>query len=96
MVLLGGVGHVESCFDPFGDSVRVGVRLVHGLRQMYHRLGNHFGRIRLNSIVTWVKWNLVSVCLETVLALVQDQCMVCAKCTIGSEIMSDVTDGTTR
>ena len=35
MVLLGDVGHVESCFGPFGDSVRVGARLVHGLRQMY-------------------------------------------------------------
>ena len=33
MVLLGDVGHVECCFGPFGDSVRVGARLVHSLRQ---------------------------------------------------------------
>ena len=26
------VGHVESLFDPFGDGVTVGARLVHGLR----------------------------------------------------------------
>ena len=29
------MGHVESHFDPFGDSVSVGARLVHGLRQTY-------------------------------------------------------------
>jgi hypothetical protein len=36
--LLGDVGHVESRFGPFGDSVHVGARLLHGLRQTYHRL----------------------------------------------------------
>ena len=36
-----------------------------------------------------VMWNLVSVRLETVLVLVQDRCMVCAKRTIGSEIVLD-------
>jgi hypothetical protein len=44
MELLGDVGHVESCFGLFGDGVSVGARLVHGLRQMYHKLRNHFGR----------------------------------------------------
>ena len=29
--LLGDVGLVESRFDPFGDSVSFGARLVHGL-----------------------------------------------------------------
>jgi hypothetical protein len=43
---LGDVGHVESYFDPFGDSVSLGARLVHGLRQKYHRLRNHFGCTR--------------------------------------------------
>ena len=36
MELHGEVGHVESRFGPFGDSVSVSVRYVHGLRQMYH------------------------------------------------------------
>ena len=40
---LGDVGHVGSHFFLFGDSVSVGARLVHGLRQTYHRLRNHFG-----------------------------------------------------
>jgi hypothetical protein len=34
MELIGDEGHVESRFDPFKDSVSVGARLVHGLRQM--------------------------------------------------------------
>ena len=37
----------------------------------------------------WVMWNLTSLCLETVLESVQDRCMVCAKRTIGSEIVLD-------
>ena len=50
MELLGDVGHVEPCFDPFGD----------------------------------------------MLVLVQDRCTVCAKHTIGSEIVLDAPDGTPR
>jgi hypothetical protein len=42
MELLGDVGHMESCFGPFGDSVGVRVRKVHGLRQTNHRLRKSF------------------------------------------------------
>jgi hypothetical protein len=35
----------------------------------------------------WVMWNLVSNHLETVLVSMQDRCTVCAKRTIGSEIV---------
>ena len=35
-----------------------------------------------------------SLCLEMVLVLVQDRCTVCAKRTIGSEIVLDALDGT--
>ena len=44
----------------------------------------------------YVKWNLVSVHLEVVLVSAQDMCMVCAECTIGSEIILDAPDGTLR
>ena len=44
MELVGDIGHVESCFGPFGDSVSVRARYMCGLRQMYHRLINQFGR----------------------------------------------------
>jgi hypothetical protein len=37
--------------------------------------------------MTWVKWKLVSVHLETMLILMQDRCTDCAECTIGSEIV---------
>ena len=43
-----------------------------------------------------VIWNLASFRLETVLVSVQDRCMVCARRTIGSEIVLDAPDGTTR
>jgi hypothetical protein len=46
--------------------------------------------------VMWVMWNLISVCFKKVLVLVQDKCMVCAKHTIGSEIVLDMSDGTPR
>jgi hypothetical protein len=46
--------------------------------------------------VTWVMWNIVSVRLEIVLVLLQDRCMLCAKRTIGSQIVLDTLDGTPR
>jgi hypothetical protein len=42
MELIGDMGHVESRFSSLGDGVNVGARYVHGLRQTYHRLRNHF------------------------------------------------------
>jgi hypothetical protein len=36
-----------------------------------------------------VTWNLVLVCFEMLLVLVQDSCTICAKYTIGSEIILD-------
>jgi hypothetical protein len=61
------VGHVISCFGPFGGGVSVSARQVHGLRQMYRRLTIHFGRTRWYSEVTRLKWKLISVRLEIVL-----------------------------
>jgi hypothetical protein len=69
---------------------------VHGLRQTYHRIRNHFGRTRLYSKVTRLKWKLVSVRLEIVRILTQDRCPVCAERTIGSEIILDAPDRTPK
>jgi hypothetical protein len=44
----------------------------------------------------WVMLNLVLVRLDTVLASVQDRCMVCVKRSIGLEIVLDALDGTPR
>jgi hypothetical protein len=46
--------------------------------------------------VTWVISNLNLVHLETLLVLVQDRCMICAKRIIGLEIVLDAFDGTPR
>ena len=43
IVLLGDVGEVEARFSPFGDSVELDARYMHGLRQLHHRLINQFG-----------------------------------------------------
>ena len=43
--------------------------------------------------MTRLKWNLVSVCLEIVLILTQDQYTACAERTIDSEIISDAPNG---
>jgi uncharacterized circularly permuted ATP-grasp superfamily protein len=46
--------------------------------------------------VTWVMANLIFVHSVTGLVSVQHRCMVCIKCTIGSGIVLDETDGTPR
>jgi hypothetical protein len=46
--------------------------------------------------MTWLRWMFDSVNLEIVLFLTQDRCTVCAEHTIGSEIVLDAPDGTTR
>ena len=46
--------------------------------------------------MTRVMWNLTSFYLETVLLSVRDRCMVCARRTVGSEIILDAPDGNTR
>ena len=92
MVLLGDEAQVESCFGPFGDSISISARKVHGLCQT--RLRNHFGSTRWNSKVRRLKWNLVSVRLEIVLVLVQDRCTVFSK--QGSEIILTAPDRTPR
>jgi hypothetical protein len=40
------------------------------------------------------KWKIISSCLEIVLISTQDRCTVCAKHTIGSEIILGANDGT--
>ena len=42
--------------------------------------------------MTWVMWTLTSFRFETVLVSVQDRCIVCARRTIGSDIILDAPD----
>jgi hypothetical protein len=96
MVLLGDVAEVEPRFRPFKGSANLDTRKVHVLFRTYHSLRNCFGRTRWNSKVTWVMWNLVLVHLEIVLVSVQERCTICAKHTVGLEIILRALDGTLR
>jgi hypothetical protein len=96
MELLGDMGHVESRFGPFRDSASVIARKVHGLRQPYQRIRNHFGCTRWYSKVTRLKWMLVSFCLEILLTLTHDRCTICVEHTTGLDIILDVPEGTPR
>jgi hypothetical protein len=93
---LGDVGHVESHRCPFGDSVSVGARYVHGLRRTYHSLRNSFGCTRWYSYVTRLKWMLVSVRLEIVQILMQYRSTVCAEQTTCTKIILDTPNRTLR
>ena len=44
----------------------------------------------------WVMLNLVLICVDMVLVSVQGRCTVCAKHTIGLEIVLDAPDGTPK
>jgi hypothetical protein len=94
MELLGDKAQLEAHFGLFVDSANLDARLVHVLRQMNYRLKNYCGRTGWNSYVMWVMWNLILVCLEIVLVLVQNRCTVCANRTRGSKIILDAPDGT--
>jgi hypothetical protein len=43
-----------------------------------------------------LNWKLGLVCLEIVLLFMQDWCMVCVECTVGSKIVLKAPDGTPR
>jgi hypothetical protein len=87
---------VDARFILLGDNAKLSTRQLHALCRTYYRLRNRFGRTQSNYSVTWVMWNLVSVRLETVLVSVQDRSTVCAKRTIGSEIVLDASKDTSR
>jgi hypothetical protein len=57
------------------------------LWQTYHRLRNHFGRTQWYSKMTRLKLKLIFIHLKVVLIMTQDGCTVCAKRTIGLEII---------
>jgi hypothetical protein len=58
MVLLGDEAQLEARFGLFRDSANLDARLVHSLRQTYHRLRNCFAHpIELLGDVGHVKYN---------------------------------------
>jgi hypothetical protein len=67
------------------ESVNVGAKWVHSLRQTYQRLKNHFGHTWWYSYMMRLKWKLDSVHLEIVLSFTQDRSSVCVERTRGLE-----------
>ena len=103
MVLLGEEAHVESWFCLFGvvlilmqDRCTVCIEHTICLENQFRHTRWIYRCTRWNYQMKCIIWNLASVQLEIVLVSVQDSCMVCAQCTIGSEIVVEVPDGTPR
>jgi hypothetical protein len=95
MELHGDVGHVESRFDLFRDNISVGVRQLHGLHQIYHRIINPFGHTRC----TLGSRGCSGCSLRSVwrvLILMQHRSTDCAERTISPEIILDAPNGTPR
>jgi hypothetical protein len=92
--LISDMGHVESRFSPFGDSVSVSARQVHGLHQTYHTHRNRFGPTRWDSLVTEAQVKDRFGPFGDSATLDHDRCTVCAKRTVGLEIVLEAPDGT--
>ena len=87
------VCHMESHFGLFRNIVSFGARYVRGLRLMHHSLRNRFGA-PVGTSVKRLKWKLGLICLEIVLILMQDWCMICKEHTICLEINLETPNGT--
>jgi hypothetical protein len=94
MVLLGDEAQVDARFGPFGDSANLGARLVHGFMLNIPQAQKSFWTHTIDHLGDVFMWNLILVCLETVLVSVQDRCTVCANHSIALEIVLTAPDGT--
>jgi hypothetical protein len=83
MELLGDMGRVEACFDPLRDSVNFGPDRCPVCAESAIR-----SEIIFYSLVTWVKWKLVPIHLQTEVISV-----LCAEYTTGMEIFFAQPDG---
>jgi hypothetical protein len=96
VLLLGDEDQVEARLISFGDSANLDTRQVHGLCRAFHRPRKSCWTHPMDLLGEWVMWNLVSVHLEIVLVSVEYWCSVCAKDTLGSEIVLCAPEGTRR
>ena len=67
-----------------------------GMHQMYHRLKSRFGKHPMVLLCDEAQVEARFIPLGDCANLDASRCMVCAKHTIGSEIIFDATDGTPR
>ena len=66
---------------------------MHGLRIMHHSLKTIL-EAPVGTSVKRLMWKLGLICLEIVIILMQDRCMICKEHTICLEINLDKLDGT--
>ena len=94
MVLLGNGAQVEARFGLFGDSFNLDARYIgaqFAWNVPYARKSIWTHPMELLDDMCYR--NLSSVCLEIMLILMQDRCMLCMEHTICLEINLDATDG---
>ena len=94
MVLKGDMGQVEACFGLFGDTVttQIGVRFAPNVPQDVKSLWAHPMVLLGDKGLVEARFSLFGDSVN----LNARQCTVCAKRTIGSEIILDAFDGTPR
>ena len=96
MDLLGDVGHVESRFSAFGDSVSVECKIGARFHVKRTRASESFYTNPMVLLVTMLKCKNDLVHLEIVLILTQDRCMLYSEPTISLEVILDTPDRTPR
>ena len=94
MELLGDMGHVESHFFLFGDSVSIGARYVHGFALGIPYVQKSFWTHSMVPLGDEAQVEARFGLSDIVLILTQDRCTVCVERTNGLEIVLDATDGT--
>jgi len=95
MELLDDLCHMESRFGLFRNCVSFGARYVHGWRLIHHSIRKHFGS------TCWyfreeAQVEACLICLDIVLILIHDRCMICKEHTICLEINLDAPNGIPR
>jgi hypothetical protein len=90
------MGQMEACFGPFGDSVNLDARLVHGFAPNMQYTRKSFWAHMMELLGDGGQMELISVCLQTVLISVQGRCTICAEYTTGIEILLATPDGPPR
>jgi hypothetical protein len=90
------MGHLESSFGLFRDSVSVGARLVNGLCQTCHNFRKLFRMHRMALLGYEAQLEAHFSSFDIMQILTQDRCTVWAICTMASETILDAPDGTPR
>ena len=93
---LGDEAQVGAHFGLFGDSANLDKRSVQCLHRTYHRLRNHFWKHTMELLADMGRVESSFGPFGDGVSVDVDRCTVCAKRTIGSEIVLGASGGTPR